>query len=413
MNKEYHFYDTSALLERSEDLFENKENIIISSITLEELDNLKIKNLKARKIIRLLYDHDGQYKVVFYSTEMMSKVREHGLESDSPDMKILACAINYDCYQHPDETIFYTNDIHQKITANLFFGEDSIRSIEPKAEPNYSGYRICQISEEDHAHLYEWPEYNLLDLLTNEYAIITDNNSNVIDKLRWDGNRYQPLKFNSFTSSYLGDIRPITEDVYQQLAFDSLTHNKITLLKGKAGSGKSLISLGYLFYLLEKHKIDKIIVFCNTVATKNSAKLGFYSGSRTEKLLDSQIGNFLISKLGSQIIVEELIKQEKIMLLPMSDVRGFDTSGMRAGIYITEAQNMDVSLMKLALQRVGEDSIIIIDGDDKAQVDDPAFEGSRNGMTRLSQVFRGFDLYGEVELQEIHRSRIAERAELM
>lgn len=54
--------------------------------------------------------------------------------------------------------------------------------------------------------------------------------------------------------------------------------------------------------------------------------------------------------------------------------------------------------MKLALQRVGEDSIIIIDGDCNAQVDDPAFEGNNNGMKRLSEVFRGFDLYGEVEL---------------
>lgn len=53
-------------------------------------------------------------------------------------------------------------------------------------------------------------------------------------------------------------------------------------------------------------------------------------------------------------------------MLPMSDVRGYDTSGMNAGIYITEAQNMDISLMKLALQRIGEDSLVIIDGDCEA-----------------------------------------------
>jgi hypothetical protein len=33
----------------------------------------------------------------------------------------------------------------------------------------------------------------------------------------------------------------------------------------------------------------------------------------------------------------------------MADIRGYDTTGMRAGIYITEAQNMDTELMKLAL----------------------------------------------------------------
>jgi phosphate starvation-inducible protein PhoH len=36
---------------------------------------------------------------------------------------------------------------------------------------------------------------------------------------------------------------------------------------------------------------------------------------------------------------------------------------MNAGIYISEAQNLDIELMKLTLQRIGQDSICIIDGD--------------------------------------------------
>lgn len=35
--------------------------------------------------------------------------------------------------------------------------------------------------------------------------------------------------------------------------------------------------------------------------------------------------------------------------MPLSDCRGFDTSGMKAGIYISEAQNMTIDLMKLVL----------------------------------------------------------------
>ena len=76
-------------------------------------------------------------------------------------------------------------------------------------------------------------------------------------------------------------------DIYQALAVDSLFQNKITMITGLAGSGKTYLSLGFLFHKLEKGEIDKIVVFCNTVATKNSAKLGFYPGSRDEKLLDS------------------------------------------------------------------------------------------------------------------------------
>lgn len=69
--------------------------------------------------------------------------------------------------------------------------------------------------------------------------------------------------------------------------------------------------------------------------------------------------------------------------------------------------------MKLALQRIGEDSICIIDGDEKTQVDSVEFAGNNNGMRRASKIFRGNDIYGEVTLKNIHRSRIAELAELM
>jgi predicted ribonuclease YlaK len=109
------------------------------------------------------------------------------------------------------------------------------------------------------------------------------------------------------------------------------------MVKGPAGSGKTMISLAYLISELEKGNLDKIIVFCNTVATANSAKLGFYPGTRDEKLLDSQIGNLLASKFGGREGVETLMDNNKLLLLPLSDLRGYDTNGMKAGIYISEA----------------------------------------------------------------------------
>ena len=98
------------------------------------------------------------------------------------------------------------------------------------------------------------------------------------------------------------------------------------MLRGAAGTGKSYLGLGLLFDKLEHNEIDKIIIFCNTVATAGSAKLGYYPGSRTEKLLDSQIGNFLVSKIGDRVAVERLISEGQLILLPMSDIRGFDTT---------------------------------------------------------------------------------------
>jgi predicted ribonuclease YlaK len=69
--------------------------------------------------------------------------------------------------------------------------------------------------------------------------------------------------------------------------------------------------------------------------------------------------------------------------------------------------------MKLGIQRLGDDSKMIIDGDFTAQVDSRAYEGRNNGMRRTSEVFRGESYYGEVELPIIYRSEMAKRAEMM
>ena len=46
-------------------------------------------------------------------------------------------------------------------------------------------------------------------------------------------------------------------------------------------------------------------------------------------------------------------------------------------------------MMKLMVQRIGEETKVVIEGDDKTQTDLVSYEGKNNGLTRLSQVFRG------------------------
>lgn len=228
----------------------------------------------------------------------------------------------------------------------------------------YCGYKEIYLNNEEMIEFYSNLNTNKYNLLVNEYLIIYEEETkNPVDAYLWDGNSLKKIGYSNFSSAHFGNVKPLKGDIYQQLLADSLLRNKITMVKGPAGSGKTFISLAYLFSQMEQNKIDKVIVFCNTIATKNSAKLGFYPGTRDEKLLDSQIGNLLTSKLGSRYMVEKLIQDEKLILLPMSDIRGYDTTGMNAGIYISEAQNLDIELMKLALQRIGADSVCIIDGD--------------------------------------------------
>jgi predicted ribonuclease YlaK len=416
MNK-YKFYDTSSLLLLSDD--ELNEHFIISSITLSELENIKTSRnkdydikMQARHTLRKLAEDSSNYTVIIHQPTNLELLNNYSFDVNN-DIRILADALWADKNIAPDDITFITNDLALMMIANLYFGNDSISYIKPK-EDNYKGYVEITMNEKEMTDFYMEPKKNHFDLLQNQYLIVKEaNTGNIVDRLCWTGVEYRHLNYNNFKSKQFGDVRPVPGDTYQMLAADCLSNNQITMLKGPAGSGKTYLALAYLLHKLDRNKIDKIIIFCNTVATKGSAKLGYLPGSRDEKLLDSQIGNLLSSKLGDKIEVERMIEDGKLLLLPMSDIRGYDTSGMRAGIYISEAQNLDISLMKLALQRIGEDGICIIDGDCKAQVDSVEFAGANNGMRRVSKIFRGEDVYGEIELKHIHRSRIAQIAERM
>ena len=417
----YLFYDTCALLNQAKTLFQKEDTkIFISSITLRELEDIKTSRNKdeetkynARQVLHLLDEHiNDKWEVIIHSEADEVK---YDLPNTNDSKIIIDACEAFERFGILDDAIFVTDDLCCKMLAS----STSIKNIDSSIgkTDNYCGYKEVYISEEDLAHFYETSfksggnPYNLLE---NEYLILKDiDTKELIAAYKYIENTYQVPSFPKIKTEMFGRLKAMDGDIYQQLALNSLSDNQITMIRGAAGTGKSYLSFGYLFYLLETNKIEKIIVFCNTVATKGSAKLGYYPGSRTEKLLDSQIGNFLESKLGDRVMVEKLIDDGKLVLLPMSDIRGYDTTGMRAGVYITEAQNLDIELMKLALQRIGEDSICILDGDSDTQVDSSLYGGNNNGMRRVSEVFRGQDFYGEVTLKNIKRSRIAELAQQM
>lgn len=408
------FLDTNVLLSNL-DWVEAQEKVYISATSLRELESIKSSRSKtdevryqARKAVRWLTENPDRYEVPLHSEANIQVIlANHGL-ADTPDARIII-----DAYlMESDDLVFVSNDLLCGLFAKNIFQMD-VMSVENRESDSYKGYREVSLSDEDMAYFYEHLNENTQGLEVNEYLVLKNDKGEVVDLCVWREGSYQKVKIPTIKSTLYGNVKPYNGDIYQQMVLDSLSQNQLTMIKGPAGTGKSYLAVGYLLWLLEKGRIDKIIVFCNTVATANSARLGYYPGTKDEKLLDSQIGNMLSSKLGDSFAVEQMIQRERLILLPMSDIRGYDTTNMNAGIYITEAQNMDISLMKLALQRIGEDSVCIIDGDYNAQVDLSQYAGSNNGMRRMSEIFRGQDFYGEVELKNIYRSKIARIAESM
>lgn len=414
------FYDTCSLLFLQEKIFEDKDTFILSNITLKELEQIKTSGTRdpetkwmARNVIRLLSDNPNAFDIEIYKGHFDEELITFDLPK-TDDSKIILCAreafIKRDCLE---TGVFITQDLAcRKLAESVGLKTEYITNEE---DDNYTGYKIISLSEEELARFYATvlPEHiNEFDLLFNQYLLL-EFNGHIADQYKWTETGYEEVNYSAIESMMFGKIKPMDGDIYQMCAIDSLKKNKVTVLRGKAGSGKSYLALGYLFSQLEKGKLDKIIIFCNTVAVRGAAKLGFYPGSKDDKLLDSQIGNFLASKLGDICEVEKMIDDGRLVLLPTADIRGYDTSGMKAGIYITEAQNATIDMMKLMLQRIGEDCTLIVDGDDRTQVDMSEYAGTNNGLRRMSEVFRGQKFYGEVTLNTIHRSQIAALADLM
>ena len=399
-------YDTNALIDLYDKIF--NEEFYVSRISFRELENIKNSKNKdeetkyrARKLSKMFQEQSYMYHTV--CTEFDN---DPHLGNDDKIIK----AVKF-LQDEGIDVVFMTNDA---CCYNLAKAEGlKVRSTGAESDDeSYLGFRELNLTEEELSEFYSCKDAYMCkihpEILQNEYFFIKAKDE-VVDIYRRVGNEAKRVSYPVFNSEFFGDVK--AKDIYQRIAMDSMMNNQITIVRGPAGSGKSWLCMSYLFSLLEKGKIDKIIIFCNTVAVKNAAKLGFYPGDKNEKLLDSQVGNFLSSKLGSRMMVEKMIQEEKLVLVPVADARGYDTTGMNAGVYIQEAQNLDRELMKLLLQRLGEDTICLIDGDDTAQVDLDAYAGMNNGIKRAVEVFKGQDFFGTVQLQKVRRSRIAEVAD--
>lgn len=396
------FVDTNILLNPNFK-FDNYSRIYISIVSIEELDGLK-KNEKvsyqARQAIKNIKSADNVEIKISSRSVGSTMFLEH-----NNDNIILNTA--YDVYCDDNEVIFISDDYALIVKAQTLgfpcrmfeFEDGNINDI-------YTGYKEIFLSEIELAEHYQNP-VNRWGLLNNEYLIIRDSNGDVIDRQKWiDGKGFSPVSSKPFKSIYFPDFKP--RDTYQMLAMDSLIKDEFTLLFGKAGSSKTYISLSWIMQNIHTSKINKCVIIFNPAKLRNNEQLGYYSGSRIEKLLQNSIGGILSSKFGDMTLVESLINNGKLMIIPTSDIRGIEISENDC-LYVTEAQNTDAYTMRTIIQRAKEGCKIIIEGDMLEQQD--IRNCKENGMMRIIDVFKGTKHFSCVKLKNVYRSPIAELAQ--
>jgi len=244
------------------------------------------------------------------------------------------------------------------------------------------------------AYFYEHQNENMFGLLINQYLILKDDKNKIVDTLKWIGETYDTVRYKAYKSNMFGTLKPLDE--IQVCAMDSINTNDITVLYGKAGSGKTTLPLNYIMQNLEKGKFKKLYVIYSYEPLKGAKTLGFEKGDHITKLLYSaSIGNILASKFGDISQVEYMIERQMLDIIPTANIRGVEFEEDSV-VLCTESQNLDVYTLKTIIQRCKEGCKQIYEGDIIEQKDTDI---QQIGMSRLIEVFKGNKKFGCIKLK--------------
>ena len=404
-NKKY-VIDTNSLINNPHIILD--KDVVVTSLVLRELEKLELRRNDRTlqysiRVAKRIVEESLNNKEIEITDIDNGGVLE-GYAEDYVDNKLVKYAIE-------NGYGIITDDILLKHKA-VSVGIEVIKSSDQEEDIEYKGFVEKELDRETIQLVYSNYDVNMFGLLTNQYLVMKDEtNGEVIDVMIWTGGWLESIykankKMRTIPNTEYFE-RIVSKDIYQDMTIDSLYRNQVTMVRGKAGSGKTLLSLSYAWNLIEK-KEGRLVIFFNPAPSKDSITMGFNKGSKIEKAMQSSLGSMLKSKFGDEYVVEDLIMDGDIEIMPFTDLRGWDSKSDRETVVlISEAQNLTSELLKMGLQRIDDSAQVIIDGDYNQQVDRDAYLYS-NGMKRASEVLRGSELYGEVELQNTYRSELAD-----
>lgn len=271
----------------------------------------------------------------------------------------------------------------------------------------YLGFKEIVLSDDELAKIYQKePGYNL-GCLVNEYLIVNDNEGNVVDSFRWNGEFFTRAPFKQISSRFIGKVKP--RNVQQQLAVDMLYNPDITIkmISGKFGTGKTFVMAAAAMDLIERGKFDKLVYVRNNIEVKDSKPIGHLPGTANEKLMPYALP--LADHVGGTDALEMMITQGKIEIVHLGLIRGRDLKN--SIIMCSEIENMTKEHIQLLIGRVGEGSTLWLDGDVK-QVDMEVFRRN-SGMQIALERLKGHPRFGYVKLLKTERSETAAMADLL
>lgn len=431
--------DTNVILHDYRAIHNFQENdIIIPIAVIEELDKFKkgndTLNFNAREFVRemdkitdnQLFDNGvsigknkGMVKIELghpFSDRMAESLFE-----DTQDHRILATT-EWLTEKNPERTVvLVTKDINLRMKAKAMhllaqdyltdkITEDRVESIMKEV------IHLSNVSEEINQRLFyinegvPASELKLRGVPANQLYVITGEKkeSRVL------------ARYNSITKS-ISAVRKQkaygieSRNDEQTFAIDALLNPDIKLvsLTGTAGTGKTLLALAAA--LAQEQSFDQILLSRPVIPLKNQ-EMGFLPGDIKEKLGPYMLplyDNLAVIKRTFKptsreaVRIEEMLKNEKLLISPLAYIRGRSLSN--TFFIIDEAQNLTPHEVKTIITRAGEGTKLVFTGDIH-QIDSPYLDIHSNGLTHLGDKLYGQEIFCHINLTKGERSQLSELA---
>ena len=427
--------DTNVILHDHTCIYQFEENDIILPITvLEELDKFKrgndLINFQAREFTRLLDEIVGDElfnggkplgkglgKLRIETGKPFSETLKTSFREDIPDHRILSIA-EYISQAYPKrKTILVSKDINLRMKA---------KSLGIQAED----YKTDQVTDENvldkTVTTFDNFNDNLIESLYNQGSISTDD---VKPNFLPEAN--ECFIFKGTSSSALARFEVKSKRIYriekkpaygikprnaeQTFSLDMLMNPEIKLiaLTGKAGTGKTLLALAAA---IEQNRLYEQILLARPIVALSNRDIGYLPGDASEKispymqpLFDnlSVIKHSFNPRSNEYQLIEDLQKEEKLLITPLAFIRGRSLSN--AFFIIDEAQNLTPHEIKTIITRAGEGTKMVFTGD-LQQIDSPYLDMKSNGLAFMTDRMRNQDLFAHINLVKGERSYLAELA---
>lgn len=417
LNKTY-VLDTSVLLSDPNALFRFEEHdVVLPVVVLTELEAKRTHpelGYFARSVLRLLDDlrvkHGrldapipigdlgGTLHVELNHSDMTAL--PSGLRLLDNDTRILAVARNL--ANAGKDVVVVSKDLPMRIKAS----SAGLQAEEYRAEfvlsSGWTGIEEMHLSDDAIGKLYDKGIVSVKDVATfpcNTGVIIHGNRSSALARVTTD------KKLQLVRADY--DVFGIHgRSAEQRIALDLLMDPEIGIISlgGKAGTGKSALALAAgLESVLEKQLHSKVVVFRPLYAV-GGQELGYLPGTEAEKM--NPWGQAVFDTLGaitSKTVIQEIIEQELIEVLPLTHIRG--RSLHDAFVIVDEAQSLERNVLLTVLSRIGRDSRVVLTHDVGQR--DNLRVGRHDGVVAVVEKLKGHPLFAHVTLTRSERSEIA------